>query len=89
MLASATSPVCDPADPTFVCAKPCDAQLAAECADPYVSRAQCISDCVAADAPPAARSTMNLATNTLVTGDAGSVWLVTPGPRFFRKITGP
>jgi hypothetical protein len=27
--------------------------------------------------------------NTLVSGDAGSVWLVTPGPRFFRKVTGP
>jgi hypothetical protein len=46
VLASATSPVCDPADPTFVCAKTCDAQLAAECADPYASRPQCINDCV-------------------------------------------
>ena len=27
--------------------------------------------------------------NTLVSGDAGSVWLATPGPRFFRKVAGP
>ncbi|HVT08442.1 MAG TPA: hypothetical protein VHO67_13365, partial [Polyangia bacterium] len=40
------------------------------------------------DAPPSARSTDALS-NTFVTGDAGSVWLVTPGPRFFRKVTGP
>ena len=35
VVASASSPVCDPADPTFVCAKACDAQFAAECADPH------------------------------------------------------
>ncbi len=44
--ANATSPVCDPANPTFVCAKSCDAQLAAECADQNASRPRCISDCV-------------------------------------------
>ena len=44
--ASATSPVCDPANPTFVCAKACDAQFAAECADPYLDRTLCINDCV-------------------------------------------
>jgi hypothetical protein len=44
--ANATSPVCDPANPTFVCAKSCDAQLAAECADQNASRPQCIADCV-------------------------------------------
>ena len=44
---------------------------------------------LAADAPASARSTINLSTNTFVTGDAGSVWLVTPGPRFFRKVTAP
>ena len=46
VLASATSPVCDPADPTFVCAKKCDAQFAAECADPSASRPACIAECV-------------------------------------------
>ncbi len=46
VVASEISPVCDPADPTFVCAKTCDAQLAAECADPNASRPRCISDCV-------------------------------------------
>ena len=46
VLASATSPVCDPASPTFVCAKTCDVQLAAECADQNASRPQCIADCV-------------------------------------------
>jgi hypothetical protein len=40
------------------------------------------------DAPAAARDESD-ATHSLVTGDAGSVWLVTPGPRFFRKATGP
>ena len=42
-----------------------------------------------ADAPPSARSDQNAITNTFVTGDAASVWLVTPGPHFFRKVTGP
>ena len=46
VVASASSPVCDPADPTFVCAKACDAQFAAECADPHASRPLCINDCV-------------------------------------------
>jgi hypothetical protein len=41
-----------------------------------------------ADAPASARNDLDF-TNTFVTGDAGSVWLVTPGPRFFRKVTGP
>jgi hypothetical protein len=27
--------------------------------------------------------------NTVVTGDAGSIWLVTAGPHFFRKANGP
>src|SRR4051812_17460451 len=42
VLAGATSPVCDPTDPTFVCAKKCDAQFAAECADANASRPACI-----------------------------------------------
>jgi hypothetical protein len=45
--ASASSPVCNPADPTFVCAKTCDNQFAAECADPHASRPDCITQCVA------------------------------------------
>jgi hypothetical protein len=40
------------------------------------------------DAPAAARGDLGLS-NTFVAGDAGSVWLATPGPRFFRKVTGP
>jgi hypothetical protein len=40
------------------------------------------------DAPAPARDAGNF-TAEIVTGDAGSVWLVTPGPRFFRKVTGP
>jgi hypothetical protein len=46
VVASAASPVCDPGNATFVCAKTCDAQFAAECADQNASRAGCISDCV-------------------------------------------
>ena len=46
VVASASSPVCDPADPTFVCANACDAQFAAECAAPHLSRPLCINDCV-------------------------------------------
>ena len=38
--------------------------------------------------PAAARSVLD-ERNTYVTGDAGSVWLATPGPRFFRMVTGP
>jgi hypothetical protein len=45
--ASAASPICDPANATFVCANACDSQLAAECADPLTSRPSCISDCLA------------------------------------------
>ena len=41
-----------------------------------------------ADAPAAARSSSD-ERNTYVAGDAVSVWLATPGPRFFRKVTGP
>jgi hypothetical protein len=44
--ASAASPICDPNNPTLVCAKACDAQLAAECADPGISHRQCIDDCL-------------------------------------------
>jgi hypothetical protein len=39
------------------------------------------------DAPAAARNAD--ATATFVTGDAGAIWLATPGPRFFRKATSP
>jgi hypothetical protein len=38
--------------------------------------------------PAAARSVLD-ERNTYVTGDAGSLWLATPGPRFFRLVTGP
>jgi hypothetical protein len=38
--------------------------------------------------PAAARSVLD-ERNTYVTGDAGSVWLATSGPRFFRLVTGP
>jgi hypothetical protein len=41
-----------------------------------------------ADAPAAARDEADTK-NTLVTGDAASVWLVTTGPRFFREVTSP
>jgi hypothetical protein len=41
-----------------------------------------------ADAPAAARGGITL-NDTLVTGDAGAVWIATPGPRFFRKVDGP
>lgn len=47
VVATASSPVCDTTAPTFVCAKACDAQFAAECADPHLDRPFCISDCVA------------------------------------------
>ena len=46
VVANASSPVCDPANPTFVCARTCDSQLAAECASPHLSRPLCISDCL-------------------------------------------
>jgi hypothetical protein len=41
------------------------------------------------DAPAPARNAVNMLSNTFVTGDAGSIWLVTPGPHFFRKVTTP
>jgi hypothetical protein len=41
------------------------------------------------DAPAPARSATGDERNTFVTGDAASTWLVTRGPRFFRKVTGP
>jgi hypothetical protein len=39
------------------------------------------------DAPAPAHSATRDQRNTFVTGDAASTWLVTPGPRFFRKVT--
>lgn len=45
--ANASSPVCDPADPGLPCAKRCDAQLAAECAQDGLSRPACVAECVA------------------------------------------
>ena len=45
--ASAASPICDPNNATFLCAQSCDAQLAAECADPFASRPGCIDQCLA------------------------------------------
>jgi hypothetical protein len=44
---------------------------------------------LAQDAPAAAHPANSDLRNTVVTGDAGSIWLATPGPRFFRKATGP
>ena len=41
------------------------------------------------DVPSAARSPTGDGTNTYVGGDPNAVWLVTPGPRFFRKSFGP
>jgi hypothetical protein len=41
------------------------------------------------DIPSAARSATGDGTNTFVGGDPNAVWLVTPGPRFFRKPFGP
>jgi len=41
------------------------------------------------DIPSAARSATGDGTNTFVGGDPNAVWLVTPGPRFFRKSFGP
>ncbi len=43
---------------------------------------------VASDVPAAASDASDI-NHALVTGDPGSVWLATPGPRFFRKVTGP
>ena len=39
-----------------------------------------------ADQPPSAHGGGYPWTNTFVTGDATAVWIVTPGPRFFRKL---
>jgi hypothetical protein len=44
---------------------------------------------LAQDAPAAAHPPNSDIRNTVVTGDAGSIWLATPGPHFFRKATGP
>jgi trypsin len=44
--ASAASPICDPNNSTFQCARACDASLGAVCADPNASRPNCISSCV-------------------------------------------
>jgi hypothetical protein len=44
---------------------------------------------LAQDAPAAAHPANSDLRNTVVTGDAGSVWLATPGPHFFRRVTGP
>jgi hypothetical protein len=41
------------------------------------------------DIPSAARSATGDGSNTFVGGDPNAVWLVTPGPRFFRKSFGP
>jgi hypothetical protein len=42
---------------------------------------------VVSDAPPSARGARDFPpTNTFVAGDATAVWIVTPGPRFFRKL---
>ncbi len=41
------------------------------------------------DVPSAARSATGDGTNSFVGGDPNAVWLVTPGPRFFRKPFGP
>jgi len=46
VLASASSPVCDPNDSTFACARTCDNQFEADCADEHASRPRCIDDCV-------------------------------------------
>ena len=41
------------------------------------------------DVPSVARSAAGDGSNTFVGGDPNAVWLVTPGPRFFRKSFGP
>ena len=42
-----------------------------------------------ADVPAAARSPTGDRNNTFVGGDPNAVWLVTPGPHFFRRPFGP
>jgi hypothetical protein len=42
---ASSTPVCDPNSGQFLCAGLCDASLAAECADPTLSRSQCMRDC--------------------------------------------
>jgi len=37
------------------------------------------------DVPAATHSTTQDWTNTVVGGDPAATWLVTPGPRFFRR----
>jgi hypothetical protein len=46
VVANASSPVCDPNNQTLLCARQCDASLAAECDNGGASRAQCITDCL-------------------------------------------
>jgi hypothetical protein len=41
---------------------------------------------VVADAPPSAHVLTHDTTNTFITGDPRSVWIVTAGPRFFRRV---
>ncbi len=43
--ASASSPRCDPDDGALLCANYCTAALGAECADPVVTRGQCMVEC--------------------------------------------
>ncbi len=45
--ADASSPACEPNNPTLLCANQCDASLAAECASPGINRGQCVRDCLA------------------------------------------
>jgi len=42
---------------------------------------------VVADAPPPAHGSRSAYNNTFVSGDPAAVWIVTIGPRFFRKLT--
>jgi hypothetical protein len=41
------------------------------------------------DVPASAHSSIGASNNTFVGGDPNAVWLITPGPRFFRKPFGP
>lgn len=45
LTANASSPRCDPDSAALLCANHCTAALAAECADPVVTRGQCMSEC--------------------------------------------
>jgi len=44
--ANASSPACDPNDPTLVCGNECNAALGAECAYPGLKYNGCVNDCV-------------------------------------------